>query len=418
MVNTRSTKTKEKVLVPTNTVIAGIDVGFNSTSIISSAKQGQIHTFQSGVIEASTRLKEGEVIDEYEIPLDRMRVIVDDSVDSTLKQNGKRKSFFVGENALLSLSRDTIRRFEKDRGNDKTSQILFHTALGYACPDVSGDYEVHLFTGLPNENTETQIEEDLRAFLEKPFDITFINEDGDLIKKHITVVDCQIGAQPDGTLTKWRYKYNLGSAANGFLVELVHGNQRNLGVIDIGHFTTDYCQYLNGEYVEGIVSGSYPAVEELYKAMASVIAAALSTPSMRHDVRDITLDECVRNGGFYTHNGTKYAFTEELKEAKEVLAKRIINTIISSWNGSILEMDAVIFTGGGAELLKEELEAQLNKYNVNRATVIEQPATANVWGYYILASIIYFEDVLESETSIADEFLNTQIPQFMLDGAV
>lgn len=418
MVNTRSTKTKEKVLVPTNTVIAGIDVGFNSTSIISSAKQGQIHTFPSGVTEASTRLKEGELIDECEIPLDRMRVIVDDSIDSTLKANGKRRSFFVGENALLLPSQDRIRRFEKDRGNDKKSQILFHTAIGYACPDVSGDYEVHLFTGLPNENTETQIEEDLRAFLEKPFDITFINEDGDLIEKHITVVDCQIGAQPDGTLTKWRYKYNLGNASSGFLVELVHGNQGNLGVIDIGHFTTDYCQYLNGEYVEGDVSGSETAVEELYKTMAGVISTALSTSSMRYNVRDILLDECVRNGGFYSYNGDQISFVKELKKAKEYVASHIINTIISFWSGSILEMDAVIFTGGGAELLKEELEKELSKYNVNRATVIEQPATANVWGYYILASIIYFEDVLESNLSVADEFLDTQIPQFMLDGAV
>lgn len=418
MVNTRNAKTKERTLVPINTVIVGLDVGFNSTSIISSAKQGQIHTFPSGVVEASTRLKQGDIIDESNLSIDRLRVIVDESIETSTKVNGKRKSYFVGENALSSFSQDTIREFKKDRGNDKTSQILFHTALGYACPDVSGDYEVHLFTGLPNENTETQIEDDLRKFLEKPFTITFMNEDGDLIEKHITVVDCQIGAQPDGTLTKWRYKYNLGSASNGFLVELIRGNQRNLGVIDIGHFTTDYCQYLNGEYVEGIVSGSYPAVEELYKAISNIISNELSTPSMDHNVRDISLDECVRNGGFYNYNNIQYAFTEELKKAKTMLAKRIIKKVISSWNSSILEMDAVIFTGGGAQLLKEELEEQLKEYDVNRAVVIDQPSTANVWGYYILASIIYFEDTLNSNVNVANEFLDTQIPQFMLDGAI
>lgn len=418
MVNTRSTKTKEKVLVPTNTVIVGLDVGFNSTSIISSAKQGQIHTFPSGVVEASTRLKQGDIIDESHLSIDRLRVIVDESIETSTKVNGKRKSYFVGENALSSFSQDTIREFKKDRGNDKTSQILFHAALGYACPDVSGDYEVHLFTGLPNENTETQIEDDLREFLEKPFTITFMNEEGDLIEKRITVVSCQIGAQPDGTLTKWRYKYNLGSASNGILVELIHGNQRSLGVIDIGHFTTDYCQYLNGEYVEGIVSGSYPAVEELYKAISNIISNELSTPSMDHNVRDISLDECVRNGGFYNYNNIQYPFTEELKKTKTMLAKRIIKKVISSWNSSILEMDAVIFTGGGAQLLKEELEEQLKEYDVNRAVVIDEPSTANVWGYYMLASIIYFEDILNSNANIANEFLDTQIPQFMLDGAI
>lgn len=386
----------------TPTIInVALDVGFNAVKMISSAKMENIIKFPSGVIRLNKAPLNRRPAGSPTINLDELTVEAEDGY------------YYVGESALALLEKDAIRKYNLNRADDENSRVLFKTALGYACPDVTGSYHINLVTGLPNKNIGTDVEDALYDFLMEEFEIKFYTKSGEIITKTIKVDLVNIIPQPDGTLGKLQFHLDP-SVKTGFIIAPNETYAVNVGIIDIGHYTTDYCQFKSNSYVEhNNVSGSYQGVEEIYKVMKIRVTKYFADLGLTYTPEDKALDEIVQTGQLF-FGGKIYVFEDELKKEKQNLAHRIMDTVLEYWgDGAANRLDKIIITGGGAELLKEELAAEFAERQIQEGIVMEDSDTANVYGYYIY-SCIYLNDNFVKDTQ---QLFDLYVPDFMLEVA-
>lgn len=391
-----------KVKAQTPTIInVALDVGFNAVKMISSAKIENLIKFPSGVIKLKKAPLNRRPAGSSDINLEELSVEID----------GER--YYVGDLALAQFSKDGIRKYNLDRVDDESSRVLFKTALGYACPDENGSYHVNLVTGLPNKNIGTDIEESLYNFLMEEFDISFHTKSGEVITKTIKVDLVNIIPQPDGTLGKLQFHLDP-TLSNNYIIAANSTYADNVGIIDIGHYTTDYCQFKSNEYSEvNGVSDSYDGVEEIYKNMKQFVISYFGNIGLEYSPDDKAMDEIVQTGQLNFGN-TIYDFEEELKKQKELLAGRIMDTVLEHWGkGSANRLDKIIITGGGAELLKEELSVEFENRKIQQGIVMDNSDSANVYGYYIYACIYLYENFVKDMNEIFKQY----VPEFMLEVA-
>lgn len=400
------TKNKIKKTNESTIVNIGADIGFNQIKIISSAKPESIIKIPSAVKPLKASKYKDKMLSEDEIRIDKLTVIVEGEM------------YAVGEHVFSFPSSDTVRKFVKDRGNHNESRVLFRTALAYACPDEEGSYQINLVTGLPNDDIGEEIQETLEEFLLEDFTIGFSLPNGRIIEKHISIVRVDeventrgllIIPQPMGTLLKNQFKFSREMSEEDILYA-TGTYARRIGIIDIGHFTTDIGQFVKNQYIsdEGI-SNSYKGVQEIYKRMSGIISSYLKKQGFGdYTLVDEDLDKFIRTGIFKYADG-EFDFKEELGIEKMNFAQRIVDYILPKWT-NINQLDRIIFTGGGAELLKEELEALFNKHKIKKGVVAEESDSANVYGYYLHAAL----NLVESELASVDEVFEHYVPDFML----
>lgn len=386
-------------------VNVALDVGFNAIKMISSAKPEKVIIIPSGVVETRyndqlDELDEGQKIDEAEIQVQI-----------------NNEQYAVGEYALDKPTQDTIRGFNQNRAKDLNSQILFKTALAYACPDEPGDYKIHLVTGLPNSNMNTSIEKELREFLLEPFDVSFTINNQSKMTKSIDLLEVDgdknkalhIVAQPEGSLARNQFEFEANAKEQ--IVKAASKYSNLLGIIDIGHFTTDFTQFIrNMTSEENGVTGSYQGVEEIYKYMQVQIQSYFTEAYGQYVVvSDKMLDEVVHTG-FLTYGKDQIDFTEHLAYQKKALAKRIVKKIVQLWP-NVNTLDRIIITGGGAELIYAEMIEAFKKQNVQMSERLQNPVSANVWGFYIYSCLYLLQNNIATQEEVIENF----IPKFMFE---
>jgi hypothetical protein len=199
--------------------LVALDVGFGGLKYLSSA-------FPIPNIIPSAVLSGKKPSDKKFVDLE--------TIDPTqLVVSTEEGTYFVGQHAMNVPTKVSKRTQVRDRASDPSSRVLFHTGIGLSLPHEDGDYEVYLVTGLPNEDYELAICDNLKDFLNRPFSITFHLGTTRSITKNVTIVGIEILHQPEGAVTYNRLTFD----ENTFLVTNDKAHDM-IGVIDVGHFTT------------------------------------------------------------------------------------------------------------------------------------------------------------------------------------
>ena len=140
-------------------------------------------------------------------------------------------------------------------------------------------------------------------------------------------------------------------------------------IIDIGGFTADYLLLRNGEGDLSICDSLENGVILLYNRIKSRVAAE----------QDLLLDESEIDAILL---GRDSGQSDTVSQIVRHQAKEFVSDLLSSLRERMLELKSgkVIFTGGGAVLLRQQIEAS----DKVRGPVFIEDIAANVKGYQLL----------------------------------
>lgn len=364
-------------------IIMGLDVGFGNTKIISSSN-GEI-TFSSFVCEGSinTRMLSMPTID-----LDYLVVHTEEG------------TYKVGEQA--STADEDVksnRTKERSRAKDPKSRVLFKTAIALGVPHQDGEYHVRLVTGLPNDDFNTEIRDDLIEFLQEPFEIQFDLGRKKVITKKIHVSFCEIIRQPEGTVFQRMIRFNSQFDPDN-MIEPNPKFQKYIGIIDIGHGTTDYCIFKNGVIHESEkFSSSTYATVEVYERLRSKIQSKLSKEGYNQIPTDEDLDEVVRT------KTMKYAknlkdFTMEVNESVQEVTQKMVQEILETWSNEINRLHQIVITGGGADLFEKAINQLFRDKKIQFVDKEDAPQMSNVLGFYMYNVNEYLNEEEEADVEV------------------
>lgn len=144
-----------------------------------------------------------------------------------------------------------------------------------------------------------------------------------------------------------------------------------IGVIDVGGKTTDCAVVLPGMNVDINRSGSNDVgVLQLVEAVSTRLRAKLGLDS---PMAITTIEKALQTGTIRLY-GKEQSVAEIVNEEKERLAEQIMNAVRTKV-GSGADLDHVLFVGGGAVVLHEQL-----KRHYPHAKVPKDPVFANARG--------------------------------------
>lgn len=308
-------------------------------------------------------------------------------------------SFFVGKYALDVPSSGSKRTQVNDRASDPNSRVLFQTGIALGLPHETGEYEVFVVTGLPNSDYDLSIRERLQEFLNKSFQVTFHLSSEKSITKHIKIVGAEIVRQPEGAVTYTQMQFDKDA-----FIKTTPMAREMVGIIDAGHFTTDYALFRKANIIEGRnLSGSTVAVTEVYNNLKSRLASYFDSFGYRFKVDDKKLDKIIREGSiFYAEKNHDVSGLVE-ESAREV-ASLIAKDVLDAWGDEVNSLESIILTGGGAYVFAPYLKEEFSARRAQGFTVIDNPEFSNVIGFYMYGAILLADEYSEQE--VLDKYIN------------
>lgn len=382
-------KAKEK-----QTTLVGLDVGFGALKYISNAHP-YLTAIPSAVVPGKYKTS-NKLVGSKEIDPENLVVETEEG------------TFTVGQLALKVPNTTTKRTVVRDRANDVFSKVLFQTGLGMAVPHQSGEYDVFLVTGLPNKDFELSIKDNLEEFLNKSFTITFPVNGGNEIKKKINVVGLEIMRQPEGAVTYNQFTFS----PEEFLMP--SENAKNfIGIIDCGHFTTDYSLFRDGVIMEdAITSNSTVAVNDVYKRLRKVLTIKFDKLGYtEYQAEEEDLDNAVLTGK--VEYVEEHDVSKEVEECVKTVAKIIAKDILDAWGNETNRVQTILLSGGGSALFSDALKQEFEDRKKRGFEVLDVAQFSNVLGYYMYGCIALTDEKEQSE--VFSEFV---VPVFSSDEEV
>lgn len=358
-----------KVSMP---VVVAIDLGFGNVKLFSSAK-GKI-VAPAAVVEANpdaARVRGKETFAQSsEIDLDRLLITIEEG------------SYYIGNKALEVQGKSSARTQERNRAKDEKSIALLKTFIAQSVPDEEGTYEVELQTGLPDVDYKKKYLEDLTEYLNGlEYTITFHLVNGSTIEKTIKVKSARICRQAEGTIVNHQIDFHPET-----LVEVNENFRERVGVINIGHFTTEY-----GIFVDSVIhpdetyNGSTVATTAVYRSLKAKLPTYFTNLGLPdYTAKDMDLDRAVMEGIIY-HNGEDRDVSPVVQECAQEVSKNMVQNIMEAWSEEATSVHAILLAGGGAYLFSEYLKEEFEKKGIQLFTTVEDPQFSNVLGYYKLA---------------------------------
>lgn len=167
-------------------------------------------------------------------------------------------------------------------------------------------------------------------------------------------------------------------------------------VVDIGGGTSDISSITpaNDIYIDGSDTKRI-GILDLFKKLRSLLSDAYEVDS--EHIREDMLDHAVRTSEFLVR-GNVVDCSNEVKKAKNYVAKRLstyVNELVTD------TVDRIIFVGGGAEVLRDEL-LSLEDYADGFVVIPDRPQFANVLGMLKLMTYVFLapsEDITRQEVA-------------------
>jgi hypothetical protein len=225
---------------------------------------------------------------------------------------------------------------------------------------------IGLVTGLPLSDWNVLAEDLYKLLLHQEFEII----PGGEVTRRVTVENMLVVTQPYGTLSNYCLKSD-GSISSGMPCNRV------AGVIDIGGNTLNL---LAAEAMNEIPRWTSSSEFGLLH-MLDIVRDRMRAELPRFYPQTHEVSEWLAKGTFRYHGEDK-----EIKPYAEEYLNSLLEVLISrireAWPQSA-RFDAVLVTGGGAELFGPQLVARLEDFA--NVFVVDNPRWANVRGYYKLA---------------------------------
>jgi hypothetical protein len=379
---------EEIILAKVKTVmphLIGLDIGFGQLKWMSN-QSPVAQVIPSGVL-AGAKVPDNKRFSFDTVDVNNLVVSTDDG------------TYFVGKYALDVPSDGSKRTQINDRANDPASRVLFQTGIGLSLPHESGDYEVFVVTGLPNADYDLSIREHLESFLNRSFSVTFHLSSTHTITKNIKVVGAEVVRQPEGAVTYSQLRFDK----NTFL-DTTDNAREMVGLIDAGHFTTDYALFRQANIIEDSnLSGSTVAVTSVYNNLKTKLISYFDEFGFRFKVDDKKLDTIIRTG-VITYAGKEHDVSHLVEEASREVAKVIAKNVLDAWGDEVNSLESIILTGGGAYVFAEYLKEEFEARRTQGFSIIENPEFSNVTGFYMYGAISLADTYSEQE--ILDQYVN------------
>ncbi len=150
-----------------------------------------------------------------------------------------------------------------------------------------------------------------------------------------------------------------------------------IGVIDIGHRTTDFLVVEDQEMIDDFSHGSDNGVITVIQQARKDIE---ETDEVRYELHD--LEEAIRTGSYVLKSGRGPINTRPFIEKA---AKNVTNTLIADirgqWGDKIKSISTIIMAGGGGRFFAEAFRSGLIRENTN-IVIADDARYSNLKGYF------------------------------------
>lgn len=363
--DTTTAKKRKETNLP---YLVSVDVGFGILKRVSNAFNGPIaipSAVVSGVKPTAGRFFGLRSIDE-----------------GSLIVTTEDGTFFVGEQAMNIPTNVSKRTQERNRARDEKSRVLFQTGVALSVPHEDGEYDVFIVTGVPNEDYQLSVHEELAEFLNNSFEVTFHLNAETSITKRINVVGTEIYMQPEGTVTYDQFRFD---PEHGLVAS--ENAKRFLGVIDIGHYTTDFGLFQDGVCLNSTtMNGSTIGVTEVYKLLRIALIQKFDSMGFRFEPTDQDLDDAIRTNKIF-YAGQTHDVSNEVSQSAQIVAKDITQTVLDAWGNETNRLEDILITGGGANVLADYMAQEFEGRRRRSFNIISEPQFGNVLGFYLMGCI-------------------------------
>lgn len=308
-------------------VIAGIDVGYDSTKVVIDGNEGQ---------------------KRYRLPS-----LVGAGVPKTLPHGGTPVKTVSLNGNLYTIGEDAIRYrlpVLTVRARNAIESVAYRALVKYVLREIND--EIFVVTGLPVEyyfQGDTGVVE--RVMKEVVPSI-----------KHIKVIP-----QPAGTF--FDYMLDINGSVRGYASDFL---KSIVGIIDIGRYTVDFCVFNRMDFVANLSGSINMGVEHIFRKVADELHEKYSLRGIgTEDVRDAVLK------GYMIMPGSRIDIQPVLDRHVAATLRDMESYIHSYWGTERIER--IILTGGGAYLMKD-----INILGL-KPLVVQNPVMANATGFWKLA---------------------------------
>ncbi|MCY9186566.1 ParM/StbA family protein (plasmid) [Bacillus halotolerans] len=362
---TTKTSKKEKVSMP---YLVAVDIGFGELKRISSAFPEAI-AIPSAVVPGAKPA--GNKLIDHE-------TIKDESLIVTTSEG----TYYVGEHAMKIPTSGSKRTKIRDRASDHLSRVLFQTGIALGVPHETGEYDVAVVTGLPNEDFDLTIKDRLEEFLNKPFTVEFHLSANHSITKTINITSVDIIRQPEGSVTYNQFEFDKVE----FLVPSEDA-KAIVGIIDFGHFTTDYALFQDGVIIEDdTTNGSTIGVTDAYNKLKRKLIVKFDRMGYEYRASDRDLDKAIRTG--YVHYmGEEIDVKAEVESCAEEVAATIAKEVLDAWGNETNRLELIVISGGGSHVFSKFIQTEFETRNKQGFQVLDAPQFSNVLGFYMYGCI-------------------------------
>ena len=278
----------------------------------------------------------------------------------------KGAKYFVGDEAVKqSRGRQTI---DKSRTVTGEGVLLLVTALSLLTDKPAEDFKLVLglpvlhFDSLKAEYTEAVIGQHTTALM---------HPNGDIVKRtELKVTDARVIPQPAGALFDWILDKD-GQVTSALAAKRV-------GIVDIGYNTTDLVVFDNLDYItKRAMSYSNMGVSTVHQQLVLELFRKYEVEVSSEQV-DFILER-----GSISVGGREFPIKEQEESVCASVAESVLSKIKNTWPDA-WQLDAIIFTGGGAAILQDWLVPAFPQ-----AKLPEDPMNANVRGFLKYASRVW-----------------------------
>jgi len=261
------------------------------------------------------------------------------------------RDYFYGEHAQKH-SRNSMALFARERTEQvDLMRLLFCGAMAEL--DVEG--RIHLCTGLPIDWFADEAA--LRDLLagEHVFSVN-----GDL--RIVSVDEVVVVPQPFGSF--------FDTILDDFGIFTSSQFRGKVGILDIGTFTTDYALSDGLEYVAKSSGSKTAAMSTVWRQVRDGIKVNHGLDYELHEI-----DAFMRDGRKVIVQGKSHSIEPLIGPAVDYLARQVLAGAREFW-GKARDYNLILLTGGGAEYVKERVQAVYP-----HARVVRAPHLANVQGF-------------------------------------
>lgn len=278
-------------------------------------------------------------------------------------------TYYVGNNAITNTRNGKI-SLRQNKAEDLQNKIKTMTALALLTGETDRDATFDIIGGIPVLEYANQKDKLYNMFTNGglPFDF-YMHYGNNIVPKRILCRNVKIISQGEGAF----YDYLLNDFGN-IIEDRVDDANGTIIVCDIGYKTVDLVVMKQGRYVETLSDQLNKGVSQMHQEVLRLI---MEKYNIKKELKDI--DSIVRTKELF-HNRQTIEMSKIIAEAAKPFAEDLVESLYTVTNDGLGDLDLLLLTGGGAELIYSYVNEMLN--NVIKVVKLDNTEFANSKGYY------------------------------------